>query len=526
MTPEFHSVPGAGAPAAEHLLDYLRTLRRRWRLVVGLTVLVTGAALAASLTATKQYDATAKLLLSSEEPINQLIEPSAGSSIDPERDIDTQVALIKLETVAERVRRRLRLSTPASALLRQVTTDTESSSDIVSIRVRDRSPVWAARIANGFAGAYLAFRRSSARANLQEAARLARAQLAALSPEERATEQGSLLAARLRELEIAAALQTGGVEVVRRATVPTAPSRPRPVLSGTLGLLLGLGLGLVGALLLEFADRRIKDEDAVEQTFGLPVLATVPRPARRSRGGAADASQEREAYGLLAANIRFSLGTGESGTLMITSPGAEEGKTSVALGLSRALTLLGQRVITIEADLRRPSFGKFIELPPSQGLPAVLSGNVSLSEELIWVHAPDMRMVTLDSVGDQASFALLRAGKPPANPQALLARPAMAELVAEARSLADVVLFDTAPVGAVNDPVALAPLVDEVLLVARLNRTTKDGVRRALRALRNLDVRVPGVVVTDAPAGAASYYHYGVDERAGRRKRDSEVGAT
>jgi Mrp family chromosome partitioning ATPase len=121
-----------------------------------------------------------------------------------------------------------------------------------------------------------------------------------------------------------------------------------------------------------------------------------------------------------------------------------------------------------------------------------------------------MRPVTLENVGDGLSFAVLPAGAVPSHAARLLARPEMGDIVETARSLADVVLIDTPPIGTVNDSVTLARFVDKVIVVARLNRTTKDAARRALRVLRNLDVELTGVAVTDAPLDG-QYAYYGPD---------------
>lgn len=521
------SVTTDAPTGGEQVMEYLRILRRRWKLMVAVLVIVTGAALGVSLSSPKRYDATAKLLLTRNEPIDVLVGGGGAGDVDPERDVNTNVQLIKLETVADRVRARLRLRTSSEALLSRIEVEVRSTSDIVRLIAQAPTPIAAARLANAFADEYVRFRLAAARANLREAAALARKQLNSLGDADRETEQGRQLAARLRELEIAAALQTGGVEVVRRATPPAAPSRPRPLLSGALGFIVGALLAVVAALMLDFLDRRIKDEETVEHVFGLPILGVIPRPSRRSgKRDPSEPAEHREAYGLLAANVRYASRGGESHAVMITSPGAAEGKTSVTLGLARALTLLGQRVIAIEADLRRPSFAKMAELPPSQGLSAILSGASTFSDELVWLDASSMRPVTLSGLEDQLAFAVLRAGRSESSPQGLLARPLMAELIIQARALSEVVLIDTAPIGTVNDALALVNLVDTVLIVSRLNKTTKESARSALRVLRNLDVRLPGVVVTDAPPSRLDYEYYAAGERPSvSRAPDSEVGA-
>ena len=489
------------------LVDYLRAIRRRWKIVAAATLLVMATALVLSLLSEKQYDATADLLFGRQAQVDGLLGETSTYEAEPGRRLNTDVELIKLDSVAAAVRERLGLDTSVDALLRKVSTETNDRSDLVKLVVRDTDPQRAAAIANGFADEYVDFRRRSARRNLDQAAELAQSRYDALSEADRASAQGEQLLARRRALEIDAALQTGGVEVVRRARAPEDPSRPRPKLSAATGLLLGLLLGIILALLLEFADRRLKDEQTVEEEFDLPLLAAIPPPPRR--GG--DDHIQREAYGMLAANVRLARG-GEPQVVMTTSPSPEEGKTSVTLGVARALARLGLRVIVLEADLRRPSMMRHATLGPSRGLSGLLAGGGGsiLAEELVWLDATSMRPVTLENVGDGMSFAVLPAGPVPSHAARLLARPEMGDIVETARSLADVVLIDTPPIGTVNDAVTLARFVDKVIVVARLNRTTKDAARRALRVLRNLDVELTGVAVTDAPLDG-QYAYYGPD---------------
>jgi capsular exopolysaccharide synthesis family protein len=314
---------------------------------------------------------------------------------------------------------------------------------------------------------------------------------------------GRDLQARQRELQIASALQTGGAELVRRASVPAHASRPRPVLSAGLGLLLGLVIGIGAALVLSLVDRRFTDEREVEDFFGLPVLAAIPRPARR--GARLDDPAQREAYGLLAANLQLAT-TGEmKSVVMITSPGPGDGKTSVTLGVARAYARLGLSVIAIEADLRRPAFGRYADVSGSAGLTGVLAGGV-VERELIWLDADTMAPAHGDP-GSRGAIGMLPAGKVPENPQRALSDPGMNLVLELARSLADVVLVDTAPVGTVNDATVLGRMVEGVVVVARLNQTTKDAARRANRSLANLGTTPLGLVVTDSGGGERHAYY-------------------
>jgi Mrp family chromosome partitioning ATPase len=491
-------------PETVQLLDYLRAVRQRWKLVLLVTGVAIGLALVVSLTADKQYDATAQLLLRGEEPINSLLDTSgsAGSN-DPERDLNTEIELITVGPTARTVQQKLGLKRSIDALLAQVETVSSNTSNIVRLRVRDRDPLLAARIANEFAEAYVQFRLNSARERYTRAADLAQRQLLALSPIDRRTAEGRELQARQRELAIAAALQTGGAELVRRASVPSSASRPRPKLSAAIGGVLGLLLGVSVALGMNLIDRRFKDEHELERFFDLPILAAIPRPARR--GGDLDDISQREAFGLLATNVRLASARGTSSVLMVTSPSPGEGKTSVTIGLARSLARLGFSVIAIEADLRRPAFGRYGDMSGSKGLTGVLAGS-PLPRQLVWLDADSLKP-TDEGAGASGSVALLPAGELPDNPQRALSDPKMSVVIELARSMADVVLIDTAPVGTVNDAAMLAPLAEGAAIVARLNQTTKDAARRAVRTRRSLDVELLGLVVTDARGGDRHHYY-------------------
>lgn len=483
-------------------VDYLRAVLQRWRLVALIVALCAATALAVSLSSEKLYDATALLLLRTQEPTDALNSTGGGSSRDPERDLNTEVELIKVGPTADLVRATLELDRSRDDLLDQVEVTTSSTSDLVELRVRDPDPVLAARIANSFADAYVQSRVDSARERYREAADLAKRQLLALSSAERATAQGVELQARQRDLAIAAGLQTGGAKVVRSASVPTTASQPRPKTTTAIGLFLGLVLGIGAALALNLIDRRMKNELEVEQLFDMPILAAIPRPARRTTGF--DDPAQREAYGLLAANLRLGSVENDNDVIMITSPSPGDGKTSVTIGVARAYARLGLSVVVIEADLRRPSFARYADVSHSTGVTGVLAGS-TLDSALLWLDA-DTLYQSAGNASVRGAIGILPAGTVPKNPQRALSDPKMRLLVDATRQMADIVLVDSAPLGTVNDATILAPLVDTIALVARLNHTTKDAARRAVRTVENVSTRALGVIVTDAGAPERHVY--------------------
>ena len=505
-----------GAPPEHDLGAYLKAIRRRMPLILLLTGIVTAAAVLFSLAQTKEYEANARVVLSQTDPINAVIDPTTPINYDPEADRNTRVSLIKLEAVAQAVRTAEDLDYSTTELLDKVETEVESNSDIVSITALDPDPETAAAIATGFAEQYQLYRQENARDSLNDAAEVTRGQLEQLSLAEQASEQGRDLRAKLREIEILAAAQRGGVEVAETAEVPTDPAKPRPLFNGVLAFVLGFGLAVAIAVAIEFIDRRLKDEEDVENAFALPILATIPRPARRSQTVVPGEDRGQfEGYSALATNLRFFELGPELESIMITSPGPSEGKTSVTLGTARALAALDLRVIAIEADLRRPTFSKY-GIGRGAGLSTVLAGVSDVDSTLIEVDASTLTRVEGVPSARARTFHVLPAGPVPPNPQALLARPMMTHVIDDARAMADVVLVDVPPLGAVNDPVTLANLVDGVVLVAHLGRTTRDASRRTLRLLANVDARMLGVVVTGGAPGEGYYGAYTSPSAGGR----------
>jgi polysaccharide biosynthesis transport protein len=504
-TPSFVAAP----TPAERLREYLKIVRRRWVVLVAVTGLSMAAALVLSLSQAKEYDATVKLLFRSEEPINALLGQSSSAD-DPERQTNTEIGLIKLETVGARARRSLGIDMSTSDLLDSITTEPEGNSDLVAVTARNSNPRRAAAISNAVAAEYVKFRRQSARGSLEEAATLARNQLDSLSPEDQASTEGRALQARLRELEIASSLQTGGVQIVRRAAIPISPAAPRPLFSTVLGGFAGLVLALLVSIGLEFADRRIRDGEDAQATIPLPVLAQIPRPARGMARGAAPRDRlQEEGYAALAANLLHSGARGSVRSLMITSPTAGDGKTTVTLGLARALAIGGQRVIAIEADLRHPRFAQRTGIREGVGFGGILAGAGVLEEQLVHIEAFSMLPHEGLPTSGEPTFRVLPAGPLITPPEGLFSGPELARVIEQCQADADVVILDTPPIGIVHDAINFVNLIDATVMVVRLHWTNKDSAREALRTLGQLQARILGAVFvgTTRPEG---YYGAGL----------------
>ncbi|MCW3001105.1 MAG: hypothetical protein JWQ20_403 [Conexibacter sp.] len=490
-----HASDDVAAGGFAQLVELLRAVRRRWRLVA-VIVLAAGAA-AYGLTARqpKQYEATAQVFISQTNPVSSVLSRIDARAPDPERDFNTRVALIKEPAVADRVRRRLGLSLGVDELLGKITTATTATSDIADITARDSDPRRAAAIANAFATNYVVVRQEAVRNRVQQAVALAARQLASLSPADRASPGGRDLADRLRELQIDAQLQTSGVEVVGRAAPPTSAAAPRPLLTAGLAVLLAGLVGIALAVVLELGDRRVRDESDLDP-FGVSLLGTVPRMPAGARG---DDFAAHEALSAVATNLRFLHDRRQVEAIVLTPADRRDPQAAVTLGLSVALLQLGLSVITIEADLRRPRIAEVLGLPSSMGLSTVLSGFAELDDVLVNVDADTPWRQSGDNVPDGPFCAVVPAGPTIPSPMGMLAGPAMSQAVARARQLADVVILDSAPVATVGDALTLAPLADGTVLLAKLGDTRLDALARALRALGEVPTVLLGIVLTDVP---------------------------
>jgi polysaccharide biosynthesis transport protein len=271
---------------AERASLHLRSLMRYWWLVLAAFALAIAAALAVSMTEQKRYAASAEVLVTSGEPVNVLLRSTAPLPADPERALNTDVALVKVVAIASRVHKQLRLPFSKTKLLAEVTASLEGTTNVVKITVRDALPLRAAAIANAFASQYIAFRRETAQGQYAAAARLAQAQLSVLTPAERKKPEGVSLRNQLQQLETAGRLQTGSAQIVDEATPPTSPASPRPKRSAAIAGVLGLLIGSLAAIVLGGAKRRPRDGGA--RASDLPAatwLAASGAPPRDERAG-------------------------------------------------------------------------------------------------------------------------------------------------------------------------------------------------------------------------------------------------
>jgi receptor protein-tyrosine kinase len=511
------------------LEDYLRIARERAWIIVLAVVVIVLIALFVSLRTTPLYSASAQLVYQ-RTGLDTAISGYQGYLLDYDKDrsIATDVAAIKnSQSLAEAVKAELATATAklAPALMGMVSVGTNSGSDLISISATSTDPGEAAKVANAYSHQFVIYRRDADRAAVAAARDEVKTEMSGLSASDLASDYGLMLQTKYETLRILEAMQDGGFTLMREATVPGTPFTPQTQRNIILALVVGLVLGIGLAFLLEYLDKRVKDEKTLERTSGLPVLASVPavggkwrnaKPGRRSAevvGFEGSGSVLLESFRTLRSSLQYFDVDGDVHTILITSGLPQEGKTVTTVNLGISLALSGQRVIIVESDLRRPMVHEYLGLDNQIGLSTVLAGKCSIAKasQLVRMDALVSEEERLNS-GEGSSLSLwknlycLPSGPLPPNPAELLGSARMGQVITELKKTADYVLVDSAPLLLVSDPLVLAPQLDAVIVTARLRASTRGEMEEIRNLLERAGVRAIGVVAGGV-RHKRGYYH-------------------
>jgi len=332
------------------------------------------------------------------------------------------------------------------------------------------------------------------------------------------TKLTEMLSDKLTAARISERSQIRSIHVIDLANLPRQPSPRQPMKLLLFGLVGGLGLGIGAATLREYMTQIVETEQEVIHATGLPVLGSIPiaeRPGLVVNGapeglpvlfGGGDAFHSLPADACRA--IRTALDCQSLNrplkTLLITSPGAHEGKSTVLLNLGRAFLESDRQLLIIDADLRRPALHKALGVPNEVGLADVLCGGT------VWPEA----FRTLASGLD-----FMPAGTRRPNPSRLLSSKHTTTLLQEARDRADLVLIDAPPVLAVADCMPLCRQVDGVILVIRFGSTRRRSLQRAKDQLQKVGAHVVGVVINGLSRRETRHYYAEYTQYVGIKKR-------
>jgi polysaccharide biosynthesis transport protein len=292
---------------------------------------------------------------------------------------------------------------------------------------------------------------------------------------------------------------------------------PKPARTLAFAGAIGLAAGLILAFARESLRAGIRDRGEAEKAFGAPVLGMLPKGSVGKPPPEVDGRPNRElvdAMRVLSANLQYSEAATRGPTVLVTSAQTSEGKTTVAANLAVELAMSGNSVICVDADTRRPRLHNLLRLNDSQhGLTEVIAGDVELDEALqpvtLVVPSQNGRLFQRGPgdaapAEDTGRLQALRAGSAPAG-SSTFTRDAVTKLLEDLSSRADFVIVDSPPILSLADAFPLVLQADSVLVVARLDRTTRERAGAVRTTLDGLGARSVAVVLTDAPARDGYY---------------------
>lgn len=304
---------------------------------------------------------------------------------------------------------------------------------------------------------------------------------------------------RYKEIGVAGGVAVSNIAVVDTAEYPQNPSSPRLFVNVAIALLLGIILGLAGALLAEQLDQGLKDPSEVPDDLGIPLLGTTPKVSGDVFSQIIDRkSHISEAYLSLKTNLALTTAHGLPRTLAVTSTRPTEGKTTTSYALAQVIARASNRVVLIDADMRSPSIDHTFDLSNDVGLSTFLSGSDDL-EALM--HQPNQSGLTVITAGP----------RPPSAPE-LLASNRFPLLLERLCQMFDYVVIDAPPVMGLADAPIIGNRVEGLIFAVEANSTHKNMAIVALDRLRAADVSILGAVLTkyDPKQGHYGYgYNYG-----------------
>jgi capsular exopolysaccharide synthesis family protein len=543
------------------LKDYINVLiNRRW-IIAGTVAAVLALTLIFTFLQAPVYQSKVEILSEVSSASESVLGSFFTSALfDPDRYIQTQTEIIKTDTMALAVESALHIKYEENARLREegedvyIPDEIPTSSELVSmvdvqqlertnifdIVITNTDPLLSRDVAQSYAEEYIASRQLAAIRQISEARREVWNRIQEVEDEIRqATEQAKQYAAgevptevlneaqravnlwvslyeKYITLRIAESLEQRGLEIVQPAK-PGAKTSPRPTRNAVLAIFLGLILGVGLAFLVEYLDDTLHSREDFEKYYDSSIIGEIPYisaenlPQNHIIYFEMPQHQAVEGYRTLRTNLQFLNLEGKSRIILFTSAGPEEGKSTVMVNLGAALSEMGKKVLLIEADLRKPVLDKYFKVSPGKGISGLLAGNLSLEE-------------AVQPTGYNNLYVMVAGVKPP-NPAELVASEAMRSVLENVKRFADFVLVDSPPVLAASDAMAMAPMMDGVIVMSGYSKAVRDDARRTSELLRKVNARILGLVINNiAPSTRYGYYHYYYytpqpeEEEGGRRR--------
>ncbi len=306
---------------------------------------------------------------------------------------------------------------------------------------------------------------------------------------------------RLKDAGLSGRMQMSNVRILDRAKPADRPIRPKPLFNLAFGVLCGLVAGLGLVVVLEYLDTSITTQQQVEERLRLAFLGIIPKITAGKGVGpqelaihAQPRSAVAECCRSIRTNLLFMSPDRPFKSILLTSSGPGEGKTTASVSLAVTMAEGGSRVLLLDADMRRPRTHKVLGVSNEVGLSSLIVGAARLEDVIKSTGIPGL--------------SLLVCGPVPPNPTNLLQAGAFSSLLSELGKQYDRIVIDSPPVGAFADAAVISTLVDGTLLILKAGKTSSDHARRAIWALRNVKARIFGAVLNDLDLEDRHYGYY------------------
>lgn len=301
------------------------------------------------------------------------------------------------------------------------------------------------------------------------------------------------LRARIAQEGIELQVPRTPVEIIDRAEPQSRHVSPRFAINILLSLFIGLLAGVGLAYFIEYLDTSVKTVDDVEQHLGMPALGIIPQKVRPLIEEGPE-SPHAEAYRVLRTNLQFTNKAMKGGAFTFVSGGVGEGKSTTLFNLAYVCAQMGEKVLIVDSDLRRPVQHTFLGMNNNFGLTNVLLRDVPIEETIKPTSVPNLHF--------------LSSGKLSRSLVGLLDAQRMRELVKNLKARYDYVFFDSPPIVGVSDASILASEMDGVMLVVQYRKYPRAVSSRARRILDNVGANAIGVVLNNINIMRDDYYYY------------------
>lgn len=317
-----------------------------------------------------------------------------------------------------------------------------------------------------------------------------------------------MLLKKLQEATLLSGVTVSNMQIIDTAIPPGQPVKPDRSKNLLLAVVIGLFGGVFLAIFADYMDDSVKSQDDVDTHLGQHFLGLVPSAPDMAMFSDPQ-STISEAYRTIRMGLKFAASQRPLKTILVTSAIPNEGKTTTAANLGLALSQMGERILLVDADLRRQSMHKYFNLDNTTGLGSVI------------VEQGDV-FAAIKRVEGHPHLSVLSAGPTFPNPSEVLSSEGMKTVLASLRDKFDAVIIDSPPIMPVSDPLVLSGLVDGVVLVARGGSTSRAIAKKACQSLEKMQAHIIGVVMNNVkiPKGTYGYYYYSYYRPYGEGRKD------